>query len=660
VALDDSLAFRGLPEETLERLAGAAATRRFAAGDALDTGGCVYLLVSGTVSISTGVELVGHEHPGSVFGGALGGGDDDGAVYRAADAAEALVWDAPALESLLTGDDELRRQLETRLSLRGRRSELVELLRRTTLFRHVPQPLVRWLVSSSTLAHVAPGVVICREGDAGDSMYLIVSGDVEIRQERVPDTVQQLHRGDHFGEIALVQDAPRSATAVALTPCELLVVGRSEFEALARRAPAFRSSVRLSAALRLEADVADEAEPELVWLLNATDQPVEPLAERIADALRAEVSVAPPKRVAAWEDVGTALDAARAGGAAFALCYSGADLDDALARRLADAAGSVVHVTDDGVAAFPYPRTAPRVHAVVLDGSRVRRGAFALRDDDDAARRLARAIAHRRVGVALGGGAAWGYAHVALLRGLERAGIPVDVVVGVSVGSVVGALYASRGEEGLDRLVRSKRELSAAALAAIATTTAVDVFIRRHVRETTIEDLPLPYAAVAVDARTGREKVFRHGSLADAVRASCSLPGVFGRPLLGGTRYLDAAVRHNVPVRHCAEADADFVIASDVVPTPGESRTMGAGVRAFVLDVLQVNRVADTVRSLYWLASDSSRQQAGLADALFAPELRDFMPWDFHRAESIVEQAEAQLDEWLAATKARYGALAHG
>jgi NTE family protein len=244
-----------------------------------------------------------------------------------------------------------------------------------------------------------------------------------------------------------------------------------------------------------------------------------------------------------------------------------------------------------------------------------------------------------------------------LLRGLERAQIPVDMLVGVSAGSLVGAFYASQGLRGLDRLVEAKLELSATAIAAIGTSSSLDLFLRRHIPETRLEELPLPFATVAVEARTGREKVFRHGPLAGAVRASCALPGVFGRPILGGDRYLDGGVRHNVPVSHCTEADADFVIACDVVPTPRASRNLRPGLRGLVLELLQVNRLTDTVRSLYWLASDSGRLQADLADALFSPDLSEFFPWDFHRADAIVERAEEQLDEWLLAAQARYQAL---
>ena len=339
----------------------------------------------------------------------------------------------------------------------------------------------------------------------------------------------------------------------------------------------------------------------------------------------------------------------------------------------------------DGDAAAPFAGGASfqRVHHVVVsppagaagpqpvrrDAIVVRAGASDLRRarldrlPEDARRgllRVARAVSRRRVGLALGGGAAWGYAHVALVRALERAEIPIDLVVGVSMGSMVGAFYASQGGAGLDRLMDANLELAAAAVGAVASSQAVSLYVRRHIPQSRIEELGVPFASVAVDARTAREKVFRHGSVAAAVRASCALPGVFAPSILGGHRYLDGAVRHNVPASVCIDAGADFVIACDVVPLPGVPRGHHRrGLTGLVLDMTQLNRLSDAVRSLYWLTSDSGQRQASVADAVFSPDLAEYEPWDFVRAKAIVARAEDQLDEWLSATVARYAALSH-
>jgi NTE family protein len=651
---------------------------------------CLYLLAAGEVSVSTPPdrervsEVVAHEGPGSVFGNPQITGEEDVRVYHAVGPVQAYVWEQPALERLFGEHEGLRRQIETRLSLRRRGSELVDLLRRTPLFKHSSQSLIRFLVESSTLGWFEPEDVICRQGDEGDSMFLIVSGEVAFYQDDVAGPLRQLRRGDFFGEIALTQQSIRTATAVAATGSEVLTVGRQAYDVVYRRSSTFRHAVRLTAELRLAADTAGEPDPELVWLVNDTVYPSANMAALVASSLKEVVGqVAKPRRLDERQGVQAMLEAGRRQRAAYVLCFSEGTVEGTLGREVADAAGALVYFTEDPAAPFPYQSGSPhRVHHVVVseaDGSpealAVRRDAFRLHalpseidggsldrlpgDTRGTLRRIARAIGHQRVGVALGGGAAWGYAHVALLRGLERAQIPIDMIFGVSMGSMVGAFYASQGLDGLDRLVDARLELSAAALAAIGTTSSVDLFLRRHIPERRLEDLALPFATVAVEARTGRETVFRHGSLAAAVRASCSLPGVFGRHILGGRRYLDAAVRNNVPASYCMEADADFVIACDVVPSPRASRDMPSegGLRALLLELSQVNRVTDTVRSLYWLASDSGRRQAAVADALFAPDLPEFYPWDFHRARAIIEKTEPQLDEWLAATQARYRAL---
>jgi len=678
--------FRGLSEPWLQRLGEVATPRTFASGDALaDETASLYLLATGEVSASTppdadGVsEVVGHETPGSVFGSRLITGEEDVFVYRAVGPSEVYVWELPDLQRVLEEIDGLRRQLETRLSSRARRNELVDLLRRTPLFRQAGQSLVRRLVSAATLAWFEAGAVICKEGDAADELFLIVSGEIAFLQDGAPDVLRRLHRADFFGEIALVEQSTRTASAVASTDAEVLIVSRDGFDTLYRRSSSFREAIRSTVELRLTSGAASEPEPELVWLVNDTDWPTRSAAAVLVDALRAaDVEVAEPRLLPTADGLHDALRAARSERAAYVLCFCEQAIDERATREIADIAGCVVHFAADPTAPFPYalPSLLRVLHAVIpahADGRFFRRDAFALNVSPqfygapldelpvEAQRillRLARAIGRRRVAVALGGGAAWGLGHVALLRGLEESGIPVDFVVGVSAGSLVGAFYASQGLSGLDRLIGARLELSATALAAIGTTSSMDIFIRRHIPETRLEKLSLPLAAVAVEAQTGREKAFRHGSLAAAIRASCSLPGVFGRPLFGGHRYLDACVRHNVPVVYCADADADFVIACDVVPPPNAARPTRGGLSGLVLELFQVNRLTDTVRSLYWLASTSGELQAGLADSLFSPDLSEFSPWDFHRAEAIVEKADEQLDEWLAETRALYHAVA--
>jgi CRP/FNR family cyclic AMP-dependent transcriptional regulator len=336
-ALRASPSFQGLSDPWLQLLAKAASRRTLAEGDELepdaevDGAPCLYLLMSGEVSASTppdaeGIsEVVGHEGPGSVFGSAAITGEEEVPVYRAVGPVQVCVWELPELERLSAGSDELRRQLETRLSLRRRRSELVDLLRRTSLFRGASHSLIRWLVASATLDLVEPGRLICRQGDEGDAMFLIVSGEVAIVQDESPDPLQQLHRGDFFGEIALIRRSTRVASAVAVSNAEVLTVRKEAFDVLYRRSASFRQAVRMTAEMRLEANVSREPDPELIWLVNGTTHPTEALAGLVAGALRDVVGhVGEPRRLQGRDGVAGALEAGRSEGTAYVLRFSDA------------------------------------------------------------------------------------------------------------------------------------------------------------------------------------------------------------------------------------------------------------------------------------------------------------------------------------------------
>jgi NTE family protein len=173
------------------------------------------------------------------------------------------------------------------------------------------------------------------------------------------------------------------------------------------------------------------------------------------------------------------------------------------------------------------------------------------------------------VGLALGGGAARGLAHIGVIKMLEASGIDVDVVAGTSAGSVVGALYAS----GMDAFamqqaalmldegsIRDVRLFSGG----LVQGKRLQDYVDGLVRERPLERLKRPFAAVATELETGRRFVFRHGDTGQAVRASCSVPGVFEPVAVGGRHYVDGGLVSPVPVDAARELGADFVIAVDI------------------------------------------------------------------------------------------------
>ncbi len=180
-----------------------------------------------------------------------------------------------------------------------------------------------------------------------------------------------------------------------------------------------------------------------------------------------------------------------------------------------------------------------------------------------------------RIGLALGGGAARGFAHVGVIQVLEREGIRPDLVVGTSAGSLVAVMYASGMKAAeLERAALTMEE------AAITDWTlpilsrgmlrgqALARYVNAQVGGRLLQDLPLPVGVLATDLQTGEGVVFRRGDVGTAVRASSAVPGVFQPVAIAGREYVDGGLVSPVPVRQARQMGADLVIAVDISSAP--------------------------------------------------------------------------------------------
>ena len=185
-----------------------------------------------------------------------------------------------------------------------------------------------------------------------------------------------------------------------------------------------------------------------------------------------------------------------------------------------------------------------------------------------AARRGDEGPSRRRIGLALGGGAALGWAHIGIIRELTAQGFAIDVVAGTSIGAVVGACHAAGRLETLESFARglnrrrvfAMMDLSLGGSALIGGTR-----LRRQLVQELgglrIEDLAIPFAAIATELGSGREVCLRAGDVVEAIRASYALPGIF-EPVMIDRRWLfDGAMSNPVPVSVCRALGADLVIA---------------------------------------------------------------------------------------------------
>ena len=286
-----------------------------------------------------------------------------------------------------------------------------------------------------------------------------------------------------------------------------------------------------------------------------------------------------------------------------------------------------------------------------------------------------------RIGIALSGGAARGLAHIGVLKVLEQAGIPVDMIAGTSMGSVVGGLYAvGYNAAQLDTIVRAqdwfrllsdpvdRRDLPSDRKAAadrflltlpiyrggIQLPKAVvpgqriwELLTRLTWSAHGIHDfhrLPTPFVAVATDLETGQAVVLDRGFLADAIRASMALPSVFAPVELGAPPQvlIDGGVARNLPARDARALGADVLICSDVTD-PLEPRDSIVS----LVDVL-----AQSVSFRVW---DSERAERGACDVLIVPDVRAFTSFGFGRAAELEARGEAAARAALAEIEARVG-----
>ncbi len=176
-----------------------------------------------------------------------------------------------------------------------------------------------------------------------------------------------------------------------------------------------------------------------------------------------------------------------------------------------------------------------------------------------------------RLGIALGGGSARGWAHIGVLSGLRERGIEPEIVCGTSIGALVGGIYSAGKLDELEGWVKGLTRRDVLGLVDLTVGGGGVIggrrlreLYERHLGDIAIEDLPRTFAAVATDLRSGSEVWLRSGSLLEAIRASISLPGMFTPVYREGRWLVDGALVNPVPVNLCRALGAEIVIAIDL------------------------------------------------------------------------------------------------
>ncbi len=261
----------------------------------------------------------------------------------------------------------------------------------------------------------------------------------------------------------------------------------------------------------------------------------------------------------------------------------------------------------------------------------------------------------RCIGLALGGGAARGWAHVGVLEALDAAGIVPQCIAGTSIGALVGAVHASGGIDGVRSLVESIdwRRMLSLVDPVLPRTGLIDgrrleELVRAHVRESRIEDLPIPFRAVATDLTHASEVVFDQGDVAEAVRASVSVPGLFTPVRLEDRTLVDGGLLNPVPVSVARKMGADFVIAVDINPSvEGERPYSPENLLGVLISTVALTEVATT----------RMRLAEEPPDVLIRPAVGHIKFLDFTRAKEAVQAGHDAARAVLAPLTARGGPL---
>jgi NTE family protein len=254
-----------------------------------------------------------------------------------------------------------------------------------------------------------------------------------------------------------------------------------------------------------------------------------------------------------------------------------------------------------------------------------------------------------RVALALGGGAARGFAHIGVIKALEAQGIYPDIVVGTSAGSVVGSLYASGLYNGF-ALQKIALEMDEATISdwalpffskssGVLKGEALQSYVNKAVHNLPIERLKIPFGCVATDLKNGQPILFRRGNTGLAVRASSSVPGVFQPVAINGHTYVDGGLVAPVPVRFAREMGAEFIIAVNI------SSATEAQATASSLDVLMQTFTIMGQRLNHFELKD--------ADVVITPQLGTMGSADFNGRNLAVLAGEQAAASVMGELKAR-------
>lgn len=533
---------------------------------------------------------------------------------------------------------------------------IIDSLHHIPFFRSLSPETLLMISAKLQKIHFEHGEIIFDEGSFGEALYLIESGQVKVsvstavgQPERV---INYLGPGNFFGEMALLLDQRRSATITATIDADLWVLHKADMDDLLVDHPQLALQITKELSSRLS-DATREIDKRPGHNLSVVfgSEPWR-LAGHIYNLTQESVVL--------LDITGQDL----AGQAGLDYQHNKLSILEAVADHSSETLAETLSILADGyewvLIALPPGYSQVSAKALQLASATVlyqvsaeewvvhaARGPLFYCDGTEAGiARTARKIARRVIGLALSSGGARGIAHIGVLEALEQAKIPVDMLAGTSAGSLFGGLYAigkSTAEitdfaRNLVKQISIKSGLWDPKISlpwnGLIKGNATLKYLANQFEQATFSDTKIPFYVVAADVLSGEEIVFESGPLAEAVRASIGMIGIFSPYRLNQHYLIDGGAVNPVPASVLAEKGADIIIASNVIPSIEEERARG---RAVASEQEHPNFLGVLTRMMAIMEREIVKTRMVSVDVLIRPKVEIYTAMDYDKADEFLQ-----------------------
>jgi NTE family protein len=244
----------------------------------------------------------------------------------------------------------------------------------------------------------------------------------------------------------------------------------------------------------------------------------------------------------------------------------------------------------------------------------------------------------KKTGLGLGGGAVLGAVHVGVLKVLKEKNIKIDCVSGTSIGAFIGALYAFGVDtDEIEKMTRDLRWLDISEISlskfGLMNNEKFGELLIKHIGDKNIEDAKVPLRIIATDIATGEKVILEMGNLANAVRASACIPGIFKPMEIDGRMLVDGGIVENVPVTPLVDLGADHIIAVQLTVSAAAKRP------EHIIEVL--------LNTFEFMITNISKPYLEDVDVLIKPDLSDFDKVDTDQISDLIRKGYEEAEKML-------------